>query len=389
MGVVAGCHHGPVTHEDSGSNDTGSGCDGVAYADVCFTVIPLLAGGGGDVGRAVFHTFGSDPQPTIVGAVDGELYLARHVDDGLETTTIPIDVFASSTVSIGDFAGDGVVRVVLRGHDSDSVHAVDDAGQLGEPVSIPLDVINEWSPAAAMDLDDGTSLLISRAGAYGMMQPWRLEGEGWVPQGTQISAPDHLAWSFDPNGDGLRDVGLSSSPAPLHPEDPLPGVRLDVLVSDGLGGFDQVQHEFEVPCGLLRFFPAELTGDGIVDLACYYDAAEWGEAEPDAPTFVVYVATGLGDGVFGDPEPVFESRDPENWRGLLGFANVDGSGLPELFIEDKGQLDRALVIPPPWSEDVVEFGFSIRVLAASDLNEDGLDDLVVHNQDGAYALLSN
>lgn len=59
---------------------------------------------------------------------------------------------------------------------------------------------------------------------------------------------DHLAWSFDANGDGLRDVGLSSFPG-----DPVPGIQVHVLVRDGLGGVSQFEHEFEIACGVTAF----------------------------------------------------------------------------------------------------------------------------------------
>lgn len=106
-----------------------------------------------------------------------------------------------------------------------------------------------------------------------MVQAHRLESDTWVAVGEPLMAPDYLAWSFDANGDGLRDVGLSSFPG-----DPVPGIQVHVLVSDGLGGVSQFEHEFEIACGVTAFFATELTGDGIVDLACYTN-----ESSPSDP----------------------------------------------------------------------------------------------------------
>lgn len=177
--------------------------------DVCFTPTPLLLDDASGLG--IFHDINGSPG--IVGTVGNQLYVARLDGNEMNTSTAAIDVSIPPSIHVGDFAGDGVTRIVVRDDDTDSIYVLEGGMLVGAASVVPLTGANMWSPAAAMDRSDGASLLVSRAGVVGMVQAHRLESDTWVAVGEPLMAPDYLAWSFDANGDGLRDVGLSSFPA--------------------------------------------------------------------------------------------------------------------------------------------------------------------------------
>lgn len=65
---------------------------------------------------------------------------------------------------------------------------------------------------------------------------------------------------------------------------------------------------------------------------------------------------------------------------LHAFADMDGDG---------GIVGSGISVARPTNAMPIEFAFPIVAARAADMTGDGIDDLVVNNAEGAYALLSN
>ncbi len=157
----------------------------------------------------------------------------------------------------------------------------------------------------------------------------------------------------DLNGDGLMDLVVPSNHG------------IDLLLGDGNGSFHR--ESWPASSSGTSAMLADLNRDGKLDLILVNDGS--GPAEGSIPYLRVH--TGHGDGTFSAPR----LYDSPNGQDVLGVADVNGDGAPDLVMSDLtvllgdgfGSLRSSPITRSPNTSSVV----------TGDFNRDGKPDLAV------------
>jgi hypothetical protein len=342
-------------------------CTGHVFDDVCYELWPLYDSNG----DAVVVQLGDDPELMVVGLTWELLHVARFSDAGFMLQTHAIDKLVVPNphrITIGDFAADGVTRIVLGSGSMDLIYTFTDGVAVHASTFEYNDVSMRRVPAGALDLLDGSSLLATQGAQPGTLATYRLTDDGWAVQETVLGPATYGlrgALSCDANGDGLRDAALWAGDDETE--------ELHVFVSDGVGGF--AQHVFPHANCQSSWFAGDVTGDGHLDLACstYYES--------------VKVVVGSGNGTFDGPIDAYVFDEV---RFLLGVANLGVDGGPALLLRGGGVAAELFIVRAPFdAASEVSLPFPVSWLyEVADFNGDGLEDLVVKMNGDTGVLLS-
>ncbi|MFW6050825.1 MAG: FG-GAP-like repeat-containing protein [Myxococcota bacterium] len=312
----------------------------------------------------------------VVAAVDGDggtgaLHLHRNDGSGGFTEDPPIAISRPWHVAAGDFDGDGRVDLAVGSQNVDELRVMlqQADGGFGSPLSTPLTSFAFAVRAADLDDDGHDEIALLQQPIEGGMVVEAFTVEG----GTLTSiGPSPEGGSFQPGGlvladvtgDGALDALVGRASEAGSPE---------LFPGDGAGGF----------------------GDAIVvDPELVVDGGAWpaaGRVRADATGADVAVVDPAGEQVH-----LYGYDDTGGAFGFLGthpvganpvqalLEDFDGDGLSDLAVANRAADTITLRRPiddgaeaPPLTAHTAPAGSNPGTALVGDLNNDGIDDLVV------------
>ena len=342
---------------------------------------------------------------------------ARRFDQSL---ALEDSGYTSASASVGDVNRDGHLDVVLvKGRHWPLRNLVllgDGRGRFKPPV--PVDTAADRSYSGILvDLDrDGALDLVVSNDSPDAKKIYRNDGKGRYTLVTTFGSPDwntrHVAVG-DVNGDGLPDMALANrgsrqavasmlclgagggrvkepcreistgSATTITMADVNGDKALDllvphrdggqgyVLINDGRGNFPSRMPFGPAKATIRAAHAADFDGDGLMDLAAI---DELGSA---------LVMRGVRGGGYADAEPL----GPLNARPYaMAVQDVDGNGRPDVVVGYTNARPYVFFNDGPGRFTPVAFGDAQGIaygITVADLNEDGLQDLVVARSDAA------
>ncbi|MBW2456170.1 MAG: carboxypeptidase regulatory-like domain-containing protein, partial [Deltaproteobacteria bacterium] len=261
---------------------------------------------------------------------------------------------------VGDVDGDGLPDLLVGCNESFTLRLNTGTG-FGNPVNVDMGWLSGWPKLADLN-NDGKVDVVS-------YQRIRLGNGDGTFQPAQDGPPEfNSPWVIaDLNGDSLADVVSSYSN------------EIYVFLGKGDGSFHPRQETLTTGnVGPIR--AADANGDGVLDLyTCDY------------ADDTVSVLLGLGDGSFGAQVPYSMGDQPSE----LIVADLDGDHVPDVLSGDVGAADRGISIRLGNADGTLgarsdfDVPFSSRVLELTDLNRDGVADLLIDGLNAVYIKLGN
>jgi hypothetical protein len=289
----------------------------------------------------------------------------------------------TAQLALLDLAGDGRPDLVpLAG---DLTVQPDWTGAPTEGLELaPLDEDTRYRDASLIDVDgDGqTELLLSLwDGDWGGLELWRRDGEGWAfgerigaGQGGVGQAFDHLL--VDLTGDHVPDIYACNDHGPDFGANRL-------LANDGAGGFSDATPEgADLSMSCMSASVGDVDGDGALDL--FLSGSVRTALLLQRDDGFVDAAT-----AWGVPTP---TQDSMGWGTAI--SDLDNDGLPDLLLarsgfsssEDGGSVADVRRQATAGVMEAADWGIApeggSRNVAALDLNEDGVLDVVWGMLDG-------
>ncbi len=317
---------------------------------------------------------GANPQAVAVGDFNGDgipdLAVANGDDDTVSILlgqgdgtfvnagTLATDLYPLAVVAT-DLAGDGIEDLVVVNRDSSTLTVYlgngDSTFQPGRVYAVGLfpsavavaDVTGDGVPdlVVADTADAGVDVLLGNGD--GTFQTPIYSAVGGFPVALAVA---------DVNGDGLADVVTAN-----------PGSNtISVLLGNGDGSFRlDSQRIYRVGTGPVGVAAADLTGDGIPDLAVANNGSN-----------TVSVLLGNGDGSFQPARSFAAGAGPT----AIVATDVNGDGVPDLAVANQNDNTVSVLVGDGDGSfrSAVNFGVSAgpAALAAADFNGDQATDLV-------------
>jgi len=297
------------------------------------------------------------PLAAAAGASDGPLFAPATFGVGPDP----------ASVAVGDLDGDGLGDLVVLDETEDvvSVRRGLPGRDFAPPVDHPVGDAGDGPRALALaDLDGDGLLDVATANQHSGDVTVRLGlGDGTLGPAASFAAGDdpHGLAAGDLDGDGALDlVVVALAPA-----------RVRLLLGDGLGGFTWID-SFPVDRCPNVVALADLDGDGVLDAATANQNNE--------PT--VSVLLGTPGGGF---QPSFEVELLA--AGTLAFGDANGDAVADLAVSGSVSSVSLGLGDGTFAEPVYLDATGVDV-AFTDLDGDGLDDVLSLGDDSTIARLS-
>jgi hypothetical protein len=289
-----------------------------------------------------------------------------------------------SFVTVGDFNGDHRPDLAVAnggGNDTVSILLGNGDGTFQPAVSYHTGADADYVALADFNGDGTSDLLISSN--TGMIAVLMSNGDGTfqTPILTTTSGTTPFVSLGDFNGDGHIDVVTGTGGRTGESD----FGNLIVLLGNGDGTF-KTQVSSKLPFWPQFLVAADLNGDGKMDLAAAVIENIFGRD--------IRVFMGNGDGTFGDSMQI-----RGEFASSVAVADMNNDGKPDLFglehIDPEsnpmeiqwmlgngyGNFQDAVFNPCTQSSGCMQLSAIPSWLAVSDLNGDGLSDLIVTNPD--------
>jgi len=259
---------------------------------------------------------------------------------------------------VRDLDGDGRADIVAAAQDGVSILFGQAYGDTSPRVRIDVGGFPEWVVVGDFNVDGVPDIAATVRLAYPAFG-WDLvvlfgtgDGTFQFPVKTSLSFQPADVAAGDLNGDGRTDlIAIDRSSSTIYS-----------YISDGLGSF-RVAYGQQIADIPRHPIVADFSGDGRLDLAFL---SEYG-----SPRFAV--ATGNGDGTFGDPvyqdaEAIYRFRSGDfDGDGLADVATLGNSSMLTVYYSNRDGTFSPSVIP----------GIEPFPFAVADYNGDGIVDLLV------------
>jgi hypothetical protein len=370
--ALCACHRPGVAVEDDAEENAdadlpSSDCPGYAHAERCYQALPLEIF---TISPPLMRVLRLGGQMKIVSCLNSLLALGEYHNEGFQVENYPTE--AMFPIASGDFAGDGVERLVLATYEGMEIQALSAGQPTGEILNIEI-AENYWNPLSGVDLQDGSSLLVAQAG-WGQFATFRLDVQSleWVVMGPLISGPSLALDSitFDVDEDGYGDVVVWGTPDE--------GQDVYLFLNEGDGTLTPANIGNVCALGDAgRIFAGDLTGDGLADLACL------GLSSGDR---VIRVIPNAGAGLFADPIDIYSL--PQG-RTFSGIGDVEGDGFLDLVMQEDVSGTPALIfVPPPYTNDSAVLPFGAQVGWVGDITSDGIAEILASIQGTEHVIIS-
>ncbi|MFO0930427.1 MAG: FG-GAP-like repeat-containing protein [Gemmataceae bacterium] len=314
--------------------------------------------------------FNEDGRLDLVIAEGGLDVLVQQSDGSFVRTQRQSASGNPVALAIGDVNGDRHLDVVSadRYGNTVSLYLGNGDGTFGPAVVVgPGEFL---STVALVDLNgDGRLDLLSLSGDTDLLRIQLGAGDGtFAPAAkVRVGGNPRAMTVADLNGDGRLDVATANEVA----------ATVSVLLGVGDGTF-LPRHDFVTGLGSygLSLVAADLTGDGVVDLAA-----------ADEDTAVVQVLRGRGDGTFQAAGTMAVDERPNG----LAAGDFNGDGLLDLATGNYGGRDVSVLLNrgPAGFAPAVHYntGGSSGNVTAVDLDGDGRVDLLTPNLSSDLSIL--
>lgn len=383
--MALGCKQ-PATSDTGTDSDTGPNLEACAGAPAdgrfCFGEAsipklidhPRVARGGmigpGTAESFVILSFDFSSHITSVTAVDGALVFGPTID----LPDSP-DGYSHPRIHLANIDGTPLPDVIWTSMTVPPGYLTNANGTFGafQTIVLPADDIGGGG-LLPIDIDgDGQSELLKDSG--GSARLLRLIDGTWTAQGPNFEVlfevPGcHTFWdglAADFTGDGLDDVAFIGPPEGDEPPacmDPPPNGEIKILVTNPQTNLLEEKPRIVTEHRSESIASGDFDGDGALDLVASGLFAQ-----------TIVVMRGLGNGAFGEPQPVGEGI-----RAIRG--DFDGDGQDELAATSSDYniwFVDSVISQPTWTQAEGLFGL---VLAAADLNADGIDDIAAVDING-------
>lgn len=300
---------------------------------------------------------------------DGELCLGEG-----ERSTLSVDTLAALALRVGDFDGDGRSDLIVLGTLPDGLVSSrlwrgNGDGSFATPIDPGLFGCSAHPVPGSIDGDESTDLLVDECAPSVLVFRGDTSGAFVSSQSVNVGVETRTAGLIDADGDGLREVAVLGTA-------PQGGVALAIAerLEDGVfappvtslvspGGFD--------PSG---FSLLDFNGDEHLDALVVHSGAQ--------PS--MGIAVGAGGLAFELSQPVSDLVVDG-----AGARDLDGDGDAEIFavryateevlVFEVGDGDEELRDPVRTTIPGIEPG----PLVLADLDDDGIDDLLLAELDSA------
>lgn len=323
---------------------------------------------------AVGGRLGEGPQVSLVvlGGLTSEVMTIDYVDgETLLGAPVAIGSNPGFQIRLANFGGSPLPEVVVASVGANSKLLSNNDGILGAAMGFDLPDLTGDGLLVPIDIDgDGLSEVLK--GTAEGARLWVQDGGMWLLQQPSFEvAGCKVLWDAavaDLNGDGLEDVAFIGSIGAVSEGiecDPLPLMKITVLLATGDSELLKMAGSIPTNQVSSQIAAGDFNDDRITDLAVASDLNEG-----------VIALKGLGGGQFAAPVQVVSDG-----RQVLA-GDYDGDGRDELVTNR---------FPPDWSVAEVWLvdevlgdrtmyqleGVSAALLASSDINADGVEDIVV------------
>lgn len=339
-------------------------------------IVVLLNDGAGQFAPGVNHPAGLVLRRPVVADLDGDgtpdVVVPIELEDSIgllfgngDGTLAPVIKLAAGSrprsVAARDLDGDGDVDLAVSNNQSSELWVLAGAGDgtFGPPTVVPL-TFPRTVVAEDLDADGAPDLLVDTNSGW-MQLAGVGDGTFGAPVASSVTTTSFPALD-DLDGDGTLDLAGTNQASEVSVQLGLGGGAFAAPTTYALGG--------GIGAGAREVYVEDLDGDGTADLAVVTKDG-------------IVRLLGQGGGTFLGVELHDVGDEPR----AVALADVDGDGALDLLTANDGSGDVSVLLNAgdgtlgadvPVTLSGAPFGPQSSVLAAGDLNNDGLDDVVVN-----------